>query len=65
MYDVSPYEVLGVAKTATQMDIKAAYLRLMKKVHLDRSVADFAPEDVSKNIHNAVAIIIGCRLTNT
>lgn len=38
-----PHEVLGVAASATQEEIRAAYQRLMRENHPDR-VADMSPE---------------------
>ena len=39
----SPYEVLGVPRTATFEQIRAAYQRLVQQYHPDR-VADMGPE---------------------
>ena len=33
---MNPYKVLGVSETATQEEIRAAYLALVKKYHPDR-----------------------------
>ena len=33
---MNPYKVLGVSETATQEEIRAAYLNLVKKYHPDR-----------------------------
>ena len=37
MASLSPHELLGVSEQASQQDIKAAYLRLVKAYHPDHS----------------------------
>ena len=42
------YEVLGVAKTATDQEIKSAYRKLALKHHPDRNPGDKKAEDLFK-----------------
>ena len=40
MQDNDPYEILGVAKTATSVEIRAAYLKRVRKHHPDKNPGD-------------------------
>ncbi|MDN4501067.1 molecular chaperone DnaJ [Alteromonadaceae bacterium BrNp21-10] len=51
------YEVLGVAKDASERDIKKAYKRLAMKYHPDRTSGDKALEEKFKEIQEAVEIL--------
>ena len=53
---MNPYEVLGVSPTASDEDVRAAYLKLVKKYHPDRyqdSVLKKQAEDKMKQINAA------------
>lgn len=49
----SPYDVLGVAKTATAEDIKKAYRKLARESHPDANQGDAAAEERFKEIQGA------------
>lgn len=51
------YEVLGVAKTATEQDIKSAYRKLALKYHPDRNPGDKAAEERFKEINEAYQVL--------
>ncbi len=52
-----PYEVLGVSKTASAEDIKAAYRRLAKKWHPDSNPDDATAAERFKELSAAYAIL--------
>ena len=51
------YEVLGVSKTATDVEIKSAYRKLAMKHHPDRNPGDHAAEEKFKEAAEAYAIL--------
>jgi molecular chaperone DnaJ len=51
------YEVLGVARTANESDIKSAYRKLAMKHHPDRNPGDKAAEDNFKEAAEAYAVL--------
>ena len=51
------YEVLGVAKTATDSDLKSAYRKLAMKFHPDRNPGDKAAEESFKEAAEAYAVL--------
>jgi molecular chaperone DnaJ len=51
------YEVLGVARTATDQEIKSAYRKLALKFHPDRNPGDKAAEDHFKEGAEAYAVL--------
>ncbi|GBQ94423.1 molecular chaperone DnaJ [Acetobacter nitrogenifigens DSM 23921 = NBRC 105050] len=53
MSTVDPYEILGVARTASQDDIRKAYRALAKKYHPDLNPGDKAAEEKFKSISRA------------
>ncbi len=53
----SPYEVLGVAKTATDDEIKKAYRKLARENHPDANQGDAAAEERFKGIQGAYDIL--------
>lgn len=48
-----PYEVLGLGRGATAVEVRAAYLRLAKKHHPDKNPGDKASEWIFKEIQRA------------
>ncbi|KAJ1608814.1 DnaJ domain-containing protein [Cryptosporidium canis] len=38
---LDPYSLLGVAKDATERDIRLAFLRLVRKFHPDKNISEF------------------------
>jgi DnaJ-class molecular chaperone len=53
----TPYQILGVAKTATQDEIKNAYRTLAKKLHPDLNPGNKEAERKFKDIANAYELI--------
>jgi curved DNA-binding protein CbpA len=50
---MSPYEILGVAASATEQEINKAYRRLLKTFHPDRNPGDKEAEDKYKQVQDA------------
>jgi len=53
-----PYEVLGVSRTATDDEIKAAYRTLAKKYHPDLNGGSAAAETKMKEVNEAYTLLI-------
>lgn len=53
----NPYEVLGIAKDASDADIKKAYHKLVMKYHPDKNPGDKTAEEKFKEINNAFDIL--------
>lgn len=53
----NPYEVLGVARDATDTDIKKAYHKLVLKYHPDKNPGDKSAEEKFKEVNNAFDIL--------
>ena len=51
------YEVLGVSRSATEKDIKAAYRKLARKHHPDVNPGDKGAEDKFKEVSGAFAVL--------
>ena len=51
------YEVLGVSRTATDVEIKSAYRKLAMKYHPDRNPGDKAAEEKFKEAAEAYAVL--------
>jgi molecular chaperone DnaJ len=51
------YEVLGVVRTATEVEIKSAYRKLAMKHHPDRNPGDAKAEEQFKNAAEAYAVL--------
>lgn len=51
------YQILGVAKTATDAEIKKAYRKLAMKYHPDHSEGDKNSEDMFKKVSEAYAVL--------
>lgn len=55
--DKNPYEVLGVARDASDADIKKAYHKLVMKYHPDKNPGDASAEEKFKEVNNAFDIL--------
>ena len=53
----NPYEVLGVARDASDADIKKEYHKLVMKYHPDRNPGDKNAEEKFKEVNNAFDIL--------
>ncbi len=53
----NPYEVLGVARDASDTDIKKAYHKLVMKYHPDKNPGDKGAEEKFKEVNNAFDIL--------
>lgn len=53
----NPYEVLGVARDASDADIKKAYHKLVMKYHPDRNPDDKNAEEKFKDVNNAFDVL--------
>jgi molecular chaperone DnaJ len=52
------YEILGVARTATDQEVKSAYRKLALKHHPDRNPGDKAAEDKFKEAAEAYSVLV-------
>lgn len=55
------YEVLGVARNASDAELKQAYRRLAMKYHPDRNSGDVAAEDTFKEVKEAYEVLSDAR----
>ena len=51
------YEVLGVPRSATEKDLKAAYRKLARKFHPDVNPNDKSAEEKFKEVSGAFAVL--------
>ena len=51
------YEILGVPKTATEKELKAAYRKLARKFHPDVNPGDKSAEEKFKEVSGAFAVL--------
>jgi molecular chaperone DnaJ len=51
------YEVLGVSKTSTEVEIKSSYRKLALKYHPDRNPGDKAAEESFKECAEAYSVL--------
>lgn len=51
------YKILSVSPTATEKEIKLAYLRKAKELHPDRNPGDKNAEELFKKVNQAYAIL--------
>lgn len=54
---MNPYDILGVAKEATDADIKKAYHKLVLRYHPDKNPGDKSAEEKFKEVNNAFDIL--------
>ncbi len=52
-----PYEILGIAKDATEPQIKAAYRKLALKLHPDRNVGEAAADKRFREVNEAYELL--------
>src|SRR5438034_8981168 len=52
-----PYKVLGIAKKASEDEIKKAYRKLARKYHPDRNPDDSSAEERFKEVQHAYSIL--------
>ena len=60
-FNPDPYQVLGIARDATQRDVKGAYRRLAMKFHPDHNPENPAAEARFKQIQQAYQALTGRR----
>ncbi|OGC82326.1 MAG: molecular chaperone DnaJ [Candidatus Abawacabacteria bacterium RBG_16_42_10] len=53
----TPYEILGVSRTATLDEVKKAYRKLAKEWHPDKHKGDKSAEEKFKSINNAYEVL--------